>query len=1460
MENNIGQNQEKQGGENQVKKATKIKKQKRRRRIVFLFSIPAILIFVVFPLLINFYADIIVGRTLSEIVRIESNGKYELTFEDVGLNVFSREISFKGVVLQPGDSLAFPDSINRVSVQVPDFHLKGASWLRSVWKRELIIDQISVHRPKVVYNGQKDAQERLRWARRLSRHNLQSHIKSYLDLLKIESFDVEKGSVTLDFFNQDIEEKLEIHDFSIAVSNFHLDSVLHAQDDRLFFSDSMGLQLDDGRFYYQRGPVIVSFAHLDISTGKDELNIKAIKFLQKKDSLNILEFDIPGLSFRGFQVLDMVKTGNISLEEIAFSKPNFLLNLHHRQHSHPAPLDSITRKIYSTVTAHLNSVAVQKITFTQAGLLIPEGFENTGEIRLPDFDLTLKNFFIDSSSYENRRKFLFLDDMVLLSHGQTLVMKDKGLEVSYGKLSFNTGHSRMRMNDVRLKKTDSVPGEHFAMRFPEIKLVGNDFKQDLLNRSIKLKSLVLNNADVDLQINPVHAKPNIDFYNLYALIRGTLESVDVQDVRINAADVDLSIGAPAHPEIDVAGKFNIGLSGFVVDEQSDKRDEICYARDADVYAENLKMGFYKPGYTISMDKLFADTRTSAVDVSGLAVDTVPDRNQIPATIIGAESLKLSGVDFKSAYHQDGYFVESLIAVKPDITLVTHAAVPADSAARPALKYFIGQAKFHQGQFRIADVADNGNLIAVNQFDILLDSLHPNGAKPEITCLDARLHGISVPMYQSNLMAFADSLGISSVDSSVVAKEITISPIEKNDLVRSFQVRFPLVSIDGMPMLDFYHENALSANKLLFLKPEIQMVSGGQNMKPVSFHDFDPGIVKSGLLKKFSLVNIDTVTVVDMALVREVSKDSTTSTLALDGVNLSVFNFDVDEAATMTEDNLLFASDIRLAIDSITRLSDSRDMFTLTDFNLSTAEKSFSISSIQYYAKEQVQKRLDATLDFGSVSSGGIDYFELIVGKRVSLDVLEIDRPDLIFNRHKSENAGFASGSQPLNLYEMISGHIHELRARDIRLNDIKLLITENDRPHKGSYLFEQIDFRLKHMLIDSSNRIFDNRFLYAEGMDFTIHNFRETSADSLYDFGASSIRFSSNNAILKIDSGYLQPNFSDSVFTARVGVQTDRLQFVFDSLKLSQFRMSEFIRKRNFIVGKAEVDGLTGNDYRSKFYPYPQNHYPKLPVSALKSVDVLFCIDTVQIRNSHFKYREYLPPALQPGEIWFSDINIQGRNITNDTAMIRQNQFMRFNASARLMGAGGLGLNLEFDLADDNDFYKANGILNNFNMTELNPVLEHIAFVKVTNGRNHMLEFNYEADNDVARGQMLFEYKKLHIRLIDKKTLRMKGLGESIASFIANTFVVRRNNPKYLVFKRKGDIYFSRDKQKSFFNYLTKSTLSGVNSTIRGVNEERKEKRRKREMERQVRKEGRLNEKYMKELNSEKRSISQPVE
>ena len=55
-----------------------------------------------------------------------------------------------------------------------------------------------------------------------------------------------------------------------------------------------------------------------------------------------------------------------------------------------------------------------------------------------------------------------------------------------------------------------------------------------------------------------------------------------------------------------------------------------------------------------------------------------------------------------------------------------------------------------------------------------------------------------------------------------------------------------------------------------------------------------------------------------------------------------------------------------------------------------------------------------------------------------------------------------------------------------------------------------------------------------------------------------------------------------------------------------------------------------------------------------------------------------------------------------------------------------------------------------------------------------------------------------------------------IASFLVNTFVIRKNNKG-----RTGIVYFERIKDRSFFHYIVKMTFSGMITSI-GVKKNKK--------------------------------------
>ena len=121
-------------------------------------------------------------------------------------------------------------------------------------------------------------------------------------------------------------------------------------------------------------------------------------------------------------------------------------------------------------------------------------------------------------------------------------------------------------------------------------------------------------------------------------------------------------------------------------------------------------------------------------------------------------------------------------------------------------------------------------------------------------------------------------------------------------------------------------------------------------------------------------------------------------------------------------------------------------------------------------------------------------------------------------------------------------------------------------------------------------------------------------------------------------------------------------------------------------------------------------------------------------------------------------------------------------------------------------------------LTQFNPLTENALGLTIISGVGSLQVPMITGDDVYARGYVDFLYRKLKIRLYDrKKSQKSKSVISPFANFMMNSFLVKSNNPPFLGHVKKGVVYFERKPQKSFINYLWKSNLSGILSTI-GIN------------------------------------------
>nr|NQU93655.1 hypothetical protein [Bacteroidota bacterium] len=309
------------------------KKKRRVKRSVYWISALLFIFLVVIPLVVNFFADRIFGETMREIVRIESNGKYDFTYSKISFNLFKRKLRVLDFVLLPekqsaGDTITMFPSDNEFDFKIPEFYIHGAGILSAITRGELIVGKIFFNEPHLHLNSTRIEPEDEKEPQKVqfSHHTVYPHIEGYLSLLRVDDFEIKNGTVSFHQVLDDSSEMVEINNISINVSGFHLDSIAHQNLERFFFSDSLSINFSGSDFMLEKNNHAISFRELNISSKNKTFEIGnfSVKFMDSANSAELkswVDIDVPKLKFTGIDLNKSLQR-NLYLDKIICQSPS----------------------------------------------------------------------------------------------------------------------------------------------------------------------------------------------------------------------------------------------------------------------------------------------------------------------------------------------------------------------------------------------------------------------------------------------------------------------------------------------------------------------------------------------------------------------------------------------------------------------------------------------------------------------------------------------------------------------------------------------------------------------------------------------------------------------------------------------------------------------------------------------------------------------------------------------------------------------------------------------------------------------------------------------------------------------------------------------------------------------------------------------------------------------------------
>ena len=303
--------------------------------------------------------------------------------------------------------------------------------------------------------------------------------------------------------------------------------------------------------------------------------------------------------------------------------------------------------------------------------------------------------------------------------------------------------------------------------------------------------------------------------------------------------------------------------------------------------------------------------------------------------------------------------------------------------------------------------------------------------------------------------------------------------------------------------------------------------------------------------------------------------------------------------------------------------------------------------------------------------------------------------------------------------------------------------------------------------------------------------------------------FNFNNGFFRADSLHFTPNQSVEDYRKKKAFNEDYLQVHTGTITGGPWDTKIYGNDSILKIGGVQMDSIRLLSFKDKTQPDSSHKYKLLPTSQIKDIPIKLHIDSIGLSNMYVEYWEINPQTKILGIIPVKELNAHMYHIKNYDLTAADS--LLINADANVIGAMHTQLQVRESYLDTSGRFLMRVHTGPLDLKKWNDVLVPLVGAEVMHGHLDSLHMTALGDNAYSKGQMQMYYKGLKLRLLDKKKLpeTEQTFMNKVVSWAANTFILRKNNKG-----KSAPVFFERLTDKSPINFLIKSILSGIKSSI----------------------------------------------
>lgn len=459
--------------------------------------------------------------------------------------------------------------------------------------------------------------------------------------------------------------------------------------------------------------------------------------------------------------------------------------------------------------------------------------------------------------------------------------------------------------------------------------------------------------------------------------------------------------------------------------------------------------------------------------------------------------------------------------------------------------------------------------------------------------------------------------------------------------------------------------------------------------------------------------------------------------------------------------------------------------TYADFSINLLAGSCSLDSLTYRFKKD-------SISADNLRIEDFSYWSYMTTDTIRIGKISVDHPIIKLHKKSKSDTTQKKGSKGKTQLKKA------FKIEDIEIQNANLSMTNDTliklRLEQYSLHLDKIAFTEESL---KQNIPFTYKKLELEGGRLYFH------LNKLQDLTADHIHFKPRNAV--IDRLKVIPNYTRKSYVEVIPYEKDLMSITINSLKLKEYQIDLNKPHGEFSVQKIVLDSIDADLFRDKTV----NDDPrakKLYSGMLRDLNLKLKIDSLQMLNTDLTYDEVQEKTGKTGEVFFKNINVLAKNITNMYLQTDDFQKTKVAIFCQFMGTSPLKVEWEFKINDPQDQFRIRGTGENIPPKALNSFFIPAFNMKAKGKGISRIDFDFYGNQNQAHGNYKMVYDDLRIEVL-KDNKKKKGF----FTFLANIIVKKDNKQK------EGAIQVSevkRDNTKSFWNYLWRCIFSGLKETV----------------------------------------------